>query len=46
MLFTYKALDPSGRPLTGSIDALNIEVAINALQRRGFVISSIAPEGR
>ncbi len=46
MLFTYKALDPSGRPLTGSIDALNIEVAINALQRRGVVISSIAPEGR
>ncbi len=45
MLFTYKALDSSGRALTGSIDALNIEVAINGLQRRGFVISSIVPAG-
>ncbi|MDO8594709.1 MAG: type II secretion system F family protein [bacterium] len=43
MLFTYKALDPSGRTLTGSIDALNIEVAINALQRRGFTLSTIVP---
>lgn len=45
MLFNYKAIDASGRPLSGSIEALNIEVAINALQRRGFVLSTIAPEG-
>lgn len=43
MLFNYKALDTSGRPLTGSIDALTIEIAINALQRRGFIIASISP---
>lgn len=43
MLFTYKALDASNRPVNGSIDALNIEVAITALQRRGFTISTIQP---
>ncbi len=29
--------------MSGSIDALNIEVAITALQRRGFMISTIVP---
>lgn len=43
MLFNYKALDTSGRPLAGSIDALTIEIAMNALQRRGFIIASITP---
>lgn len=43
MLFTYKALDASNRSVNGSIDALNIEVAITALQRRGFTISTIQP---
>lgn len=43
MLFTYKALDASNRPINGSIDALNIEVAITSLQRRGFTISTIQP---
>ena len=45
MLFTYKALDISGRPMNGSIDAMNIAVAITALQRRGFTISTIVPAG-
>lgn len=43
MLFTYKASDSSGRAVNGSIEALNIEVAITALQRRGFMISTIVP---
>lgn len=43
MLFNYKALDSSGRPLAGSIDALTVEIAIDALQRRGFIISNVAP---
>ncbi|MEK7170487.1 MAG: type II secretion system F family protein [Patescibacteria group bacterium] len=43
MLFIYKAFDQSGRPVSGSVDALNIEVAINALQRRGFTLSTIVP---
>ncbi len=46
MLFTYKALDSGGRPMNGSIDALNMEVAITALQRRGFSIGSIVPASR
>lgn len=46
MLFNYKATDAAGRALTGAIDALNQEIAIDALQRRGFILSSIAPAGR
>jgi len=43
MLFTYKATDASGRAVNGSIEAMNIEVAITALQRRSFIISAITP---
>src|SRR3989344_8784017 len=43
MLFTYKVVDAGGRPMSGSIDALNIEVAISSLQRRGFTLSTITP---
>lgn len=43
MLFNYQALDNQGQNLNGSIDAISIDVAINSLQRRGFVISSITP---
>ena len=41
MLFKYKAIDASGDKKDGEIDALNKEVAINSLQRRGLVLSSI-----
>ncbi|MEI7513112.1 MAG: type II secretion system F family protein [bacterium] len=41
MLFTYKAVDPNGSEQNGSIDALNVDVAINSLQHRGFVIKEI-----
>lgn len=44
MIFNYKALDSTGVARDGSIDAINIDVAINSLQRRGLVISSITPE--
>lgn len=43
MLFNYQVLDNQGQELSGSIDAISIDVAISSLQRRGFVISSIAP---
>lgn len=46
MLFNYKVIDPHGVPQTGNIEALNSDVAINALQRRGFVILDIEPAGR
>ena len=41
MLFVYKAVDANGSDQNGSIDALNVDVAINSLQRRGFIIKSI-----
>ena len=43
MLFSYKAVDTQGAERTGTIDAVNIDLAIGALQRRGFIISSIDP---
>jgi len=41
MLFVYKALDAQGGAKNGVIDAINVDVAISSLQRRGLVISSI-----
>ncbi len=41
MLFNYKAIDTDGSEKTGSIEAVNVDVAINSLQRRGMIISSI-----
>lgn len=46
-LFNYTAIDKDGNSREGSIDAVNEDVAINSLQRRGLVIVSIeaAEEG-
>jgi type IV pilus assembly protein PilC len=44
MTFKYKTLDQNGSPKDGTIDAINIEVAISALQKRGLVVVSIKPE--
>lgn len=44
MTFKYKALEISGAAKEGTIDAVNIEVAISALQKRGLSIVSIKPE--
>src|SRR3989338_7359054 len=43
-LFKYKAVDPEGAERQGTIDAVNIDVAITALQRRNLILSSIEPE--
>lgn len=43
MTFKYKTIDASGSQSVGTIDAINIEVAINALQKRGLSIVSIKP---
>lgn len=43
MLFKYKALNESGAETEGSIEAINVDIAINSLQRRGFVITTIKP---
>jgi type IV pilus assembly protein PilC len=41
MLFNYEAVDQTGAKKTGSIDAVNTDVAISSLQRRGLVLTSI-----
>lgn len=41
MLFNYTSVDETGIPKNGSIDALNVDIAIASLQRRGLVITSI-----
>ncbi|MCC7004701.1 type II secretion system F family protein [Candidatus Nomurabacteria bacterium] len=43
MLFKYKAIDNQGIEKTGNIDAVNVDVAINSLQKRGLVIVSVDP---
>ncbi|MDP3965737.1 MAG: type II secretion system F family protein [bacterium] len=40
-VFSYTALDPEGNERTGTIDAVNLDLAIVAIQRRGLVISNI-----
>src|SRR5665213_175023 len=44
--FTYTALDADGKERAGTIDAVNIDLAISALQRHNLVISRIEPEGK
>lgn len=42
-LFYYTAIDAENKERKGSIDAINKDVAITALQRRGLTLSSITP---
>ena len=42
MLFNYKALDAQGQEIGGSIEAVNTDIAIASVQRRGLVITSIS----
>ena len=44
MLFNYKALNEKGEEKSGSIEAINVDIAINSLQRRGLIISEIKAE--
>jgi type IV pilus assembly protein PilC len=41
MLFQYSAIDKDGNKKDGSIEAINVDIAISSLQRRGFIISNI-----
>jgi type IV pilus assembly protein PilC len=45
MTFTYKAVTNTGEQKEGIIEAQNKDLAIAALQRRGFIITSIKEEG-
>ncbi len=42
-LFKYKAVDTEGNEREGTVDAVNMDVAIAALQRRGLVLAGIDP---
>ena len=44
--FSYKALDSEAHEREGTVDAVNIDLAISALQHRGLVISKIEPVTR
>lgn len=44
MLFNYKALENSGKRVSGSIEAVSLDVAVGSLQRRGLIISEISPD--
>ncbi len=44
MVFKYKSIDASGISKDGTIDAINMEIAISALQKRGLIVASISPE--
>ncbi len=46
MLFNYKAVDVTGAEKNGSIDAVNVDIAIASLQRRGLVITTINEDGK
>src|SRR3989344_4711487 len=43
MLFNYKALENSGKLVSGSIGAVSLDVAVSSWQRRGLTISEIEP---
>jgi type IV pilus assembly protein PilC len=45
-VFNYTALDSEGHERQGTIDAVSMDVAITAIQRRGLVVSSVAPAGK
>ena len=39
MLFKYKAIENTGQKTEGQIEAVTIDVAIDALQKRGLIIA-------
>ena len=45
-VFQYTAIDIDGKTRQGTVDAVNVDLAIGALQRRGLVISKIEEAAR
>ncbi len=41
MIFSYKAIDATNVPMTGTIETINKEQAITSLQKRGYTILSV-----
>jgi type IV pilus assembly protein PilC len=46
MLFNYEAIDSTGAKKVGSIDAVNVDIAISSLQRRGLALTSVKEAGK
>jgi type IV pilus assembly protein PilC len=46
MLFNYQAVETGGAPRNGSIEAVNVDIAISSLQRRGLIITHINEAGK
>lgn len=46
MEFKYEALDQSGKPTSGSVNATNQDAAIQALQHRGLTITAFSAAGQ
>ncbi len=44
MLFVYKAINQSGNKEEGQIEAFGVDSAINMLQKKGLVVSSVHPK--
>ncbi|MGH7141710.1 MAG: type II secretion system F family protein, partial [Minisyncoccia bacterium] len=42
MIFKYEAIDQTGKPIGGQIDAISRDAAIGALQRRGLTITALS----
>ena len=45
MLFNYTTVNEKGEEGKGSIDAVNVDIAISSLQRRGLIVTSINESG-
>ncbi len=45
MLFNYEAVDATGAKKTGAVDAINVDVAISSLQRRGLTLTGVKEAG-
>jgi type IV pilus assembly protein PilC len=41
MIFSYKAIDSTNVPVSGTIETTNKELAISSLQKRGYTILSV-----
>jgi type IV pilus assembly protein PilC len=46
MNFNYRVIDPTGKEISGQIDAVNNDAAVSSLQRRGFIVVSVAADNQ
>lgn len=46
MNFNYKVIDPTGKEISGQIDAVTNDAAVSSLQRRGFIVVSVVADNQ